>query len=222
MYAPFEEQRSDGQRVLFSEDFKRLCWPLSGTFPTALSVMKTMRGALQEMEPLQRGNGTWHEIAFLPLTQPKVSSINAYVPMLDEYEGNWVAWHRDHEEAEYVANWNLDDHTRPYGKQEEDCTSETDSFIGYIASCCGQNRPEYKARLTVQVKPAAGKEFVTIHDYLSVVHPWMMSLREDIIQAMTVRGDGTDIALESARAMDWKISMRLEGGCSWRQARRGI
>ncbi|ATY58714.1 domain containing [Cordyceps militaris] len=59
-----------------------------------------MRGALQEMEPLQRENGIWHEIAFLPLTQPKVSSINAYIPMLDEYEGNWVAWHRDHKAAE--------------------------------------------------------------------------------------------------------------------------
>lgn len=148
MYVPFEEQWSDGQRVLFSEDFERLCWPLGGLFPTALSVMKTMHGALQEMEPLQQ-NGIWREIAFLPLTQLKVSSINAYIPMLDEYEGNWVVWHRDHETAEYVANWNLDDYTWLYGKQEEDCTLEMGSFIGYIASCCGQDRPEYKAGLIV-------------------------------------------------------------------------
>lgn len=35
-----------------------------------------------------------------------------------------------------------------------------------------------------------------------------MSLYEDIIQCMTVAGDGVNIALESARAEDWKISVR--------------
>lgn len=167
MYSSFEELLSDRQRVRFSEDFKRLYWPLRGTFPAALSVMKTMRGALQEMEPLQSEDGGWHEIAFLPLTEPKVSSVNAYIPMLDEYEGSWVQWHKDHEAAEYMENWNLDDHTRLYGKQEEEYNSDTDSFVGYIASCCGQDRPEYKAGLTVQVKPATGIEFVTIYDYIS-------------------------------------------------------
>lgn len=33
-----------------------------------------------------------------------------------------------------------------------------------------------------------------------------MSLREDIIQAMAVAGDGTGMGLQSARAADWKIS----------------
>lgn len=36
----------------------------------------------------------------------------------------------------------------------------------------------------------------------------MMSLYEDIIQCMTVASDGANIALESARAEDWKISVR--------------
>lgn len=41
-----------------------------------------------------------------------------------------------------------------------------------------------------------------------MVHPWMISLREDIIQAMIVAGDGTNMHPESARAEDWKISVR--------------
>lgn len=41
-----------------------------------------------------------------------------------------------------------------------------------------------------------------------MVHPWMISLREDIIQAMIVAGDGTNMHPEEARAMDWKISVR--------------
>ncbi len=36
-----------------------------------------------------------------------------------------------------------------------------------------------------------------------------MSLREDIMQAMVVASDGTNMALECVRAMDWKISVRL-------------
>lgn len=160
MHPSFEELRSDRQRVVFSEDFKRLFWPLRGTFPTALSVMKTMRGALQEMEPLQRGDGSLHEIAFLPLTLPKLSSINAFVPMLDEYEGNWVAWHKDHAAAKFIMFGDLDDETRA-GTWQADVDTE------YLMRCCGQDRPVHKDGLTVQVKPAAGKEFVTIYDYVS-------------------------------------------------------
>ncbi len=167
MYPSFEDLRRNRQRVVFSEDFKRLCWPLRGTFPIALSVMKTRHGALQEMEPLRRGDGRWHEVTSIPLTEPKVSSINAFIPMLDEYEGNWVAWHEHHEAAEYVINWNLDDDTQPYGEQREDFTSETDSAVGYIVRCCGQDRPEYKDGLTVQVKPSTSEEFVTIYDCVS-------------------------------------------------------
>lgn len=40
------------------------------------------------------------------------------------------------------------------------------------------------------------------------VHPWMMSLREDILGAKIVAGDGCNMAPEEARAMDWKISVR--------------
>ncbi len=153
----------------------------------------------------------------LPLTEPKLSTINASVPMLDEYEGNWVAWHKDHQAVEFVMYRDLDDETR-------NDSWEADLATEYPVRCCGEDRPVHKDGLTVQVKPAAGKEFVTIHDYVSgmlsagilycsrliglVVHPWIMSLREHDIQAMTVAGDGTSMRPESARAMDWKISVR--------------
>ncbi|KAJ3499549.1 hypothetical protein NLG97_g251 [Lecanicillium saksenae] len=190
------------QGVAFSDAFKRLCWPLEGTFPGALSVMKNMRGALEEKEPLQREDGTWHEIASLPLTEPKVSSLKAYVPMLDEYEGNWAAMHKNHETAEYETYEGLDE------DDLEDDASDLGYDTKYLAYCCDQERPEDKEGLSILVTPAEGKEFVTIYDYVSVVHPWIMSLREDIIQAMTVLGDGTNMALELARAMEWKISVR--------------
>lgn len=32
--------------------------------------------------------------------------------------------------------------------------------------------------------------FVTVHDYLSTVHPWLMSMREDILKAKDVWDEG--------------------------------
>lgn len=167
MYPSFEELASDRRRPGFSEDFRRLCWPLSGTFPSALAVMKTMRGALEEMEPLHRGDGSWHEIALLPLTEPKVSSIKATIPLLDQYEPDWVRWHENHNTSKYVTYGDLDDDTRPFGEQQEDGTWEADSDTEYLAKCCGQDRPVHKNGLAVQVKPSAGGDFVTIRDYVS-------------------------------------------------------
>lgn len=167
MYPSFEEMRSGRQVVAMSEEFKRLCWPLSGTFPSAQAVMKTMRGAKEAMEPLQDKNGDWHEIASLPVTEPKVSSIKATLGMLDQYEPGWVRRHENHEAAEYVAYGDLDDDTRPFGEQQEDGTWEADSDTPYLARCCGQDRPVHKRGLSVQVTPAAGEDFVTIRDYVS-------------------------------------------------------
>lgn len=53
----------------------------------------------------------------------------------------------------------------------------------HLLMCCGEKRPRGKA-VSVAVKPAASHGFVTIHDYLSAVHPWLMSLREDILGAI--------------------------------------
>ncbi|EGX93125.1 hypothetical protein CCM_04497 [Cordyceps militaris CM01] len=168
MYPSFEELRSERQRIVFSNHFKRLCWPLRGTFPTALSVMATARGALDEMEPLQRQDGSWHEIATLSLTEPKVSSVNASVFILNQYEADWVVMHEYHETAEYVTYGDLDDETRPFGEQQEDGTWEADADTEYLARCCGQDRPVRKKDLKVQVKATSNK-FLTIQDYVSGV-----------------------------------------------------
>lgn len=38
------------------------------------------------------------------------------------------------------------------------------------------------------VAPVAG-DFVTVHDYLSTVHPWLLSKRDDILTAMGLFDD---------------------------------
>lgn len=51
----------------------------------------------------------------------------------------------------------------------------------YLQACCGTERLVVK-RANVLVK-AAG-ELLTIHDFLSVVHPYLMARRKDIVAAM--------------------------------------
>ncbi|CEJ92920.1 hypothetical protein VHEMI08547 [[Torrubiella] hemipterigena] len=128
--------------------------------------------------------------------------------MLDQYELNWEAWHENHDAAEYVAYGDLDDDTRPFGEQQEDGTWEADLDTPYLARCCGQDRPVHKRGLSVQVTPAGGMDFVTIRDYVAVVHLWMMTLREDIIGAKIVAGGRCHMAPAEARSMNWMISVR--------------
>lgn len=92
-YRSFQELRGDPTvAVVFSPAAKRLVWPLDGVFPTTLSVMKTPR-SVDDFEPyFQQTLSVWHEIAQLPLTEPKVSSVEASV--YDLGRGGGSLWSR--------------------------------------------------------------------------------------------------------------------------------
>lgn len=206
-YRSFEELRRDEVRVLFSPATKRLFWPLDGVFPAAISVMKNPRSAddlelFFQPDTGGNGSGTWHEISQLPLTEPKVSSVEASVYDLEQWEFDWMAWHKDHDgpefDQEYVTYGDLDDEDRPYANDpKEDGSWEEDSDTEFLVKCCGDDRPLRKRGLKLMVTPSAGSEsFVTVQDYVSgkvssltmtsAVHPWLMSLRGDILKAKTV------------------------------------
>lgn len=136
--------------------------------------MKTPRSA-DNLEPYFQqtsGGGPWQEIAQLPLTEPKVSSIEASFYDLEQWEFNWVAWHRDHESdqfnPEYVTYGDLSDEDRPYANEpKEDGSWEEDSDTEFLIRCCGQDRPLRKKGQRLVVTASAGNHFVTVHDYVS-------------------------------------------------------
>lgn len=178
-YRSFEELRGDPTvAVAFSPAARRLFWPLDGVFPAALSVMRTPRSA-DDLEPyLQQnpggaGAGVWHEVAQLPLTEPKVSSAEASAHDLEQWELNWVAWHGHHEVGgpagpEYVTYGDLSDEDRPYATEPKvDGSWEEDPGTEFLVRCCGQDRPLGKRGQKLVVAPAAGGHFVTVHDYVS-------------------------------------------------------
>ena len=54
-----------------------------------------------------------------------------------------------------------------------------------LRRCCGTARPDTQNCSVVVRATAVGEEaFVTVHDFLSVVHPWLMALKGDILAAM--------------------------------------
>ena len=115
------------------------------------------------------GGGTWHEISQLPLTKPKVSSVEVSIYDLDHWEETWLEQHREHTsgDAEYVTYGDLSDDDRPYtSEMKEDGGWESDSDTEFLVRCCGEDRSLRKAARLV-VKPCAGKGFVTVHDYVS-------------------------------------------------------
>lgn len=190
-YPSYEEIRSDLSLVQPTiNGAQRLIWPLNGPL-SSISIMKE-RGNWDSPEPYFQqtsdGSGTWHAVSTMPLSEPKVSSITVSVYDLDLWEDYWLEVHEQHSspggEGEPSARYGrlpdlgLEDEER--GEEEEG--EEEDSNM-QLLMCCDEIRPHGKD-VKLVVKPATrGEGFVTVHDYVSALHPWLMNMREDIVKA---------------------------------------
>jgi hypothetical protein len=166
-YPSYNELRRNGLPAKSTEDVGRLFWHFDGVFPTTISVMKTPRSP-ESLEPYcQPEAGVWHEISQSPLTEPKVSSVEASVYDLRLWLGAWLEQHREHSGGEYVTYGDLSDDERPYAPEmKEDGSWEEDSDTPYLVRCCGEDRPDNKTAKIV-VTPSEGNHFVTVQDYVS-------------------------------------------------------
>lgn len=163
----FEELFSrNHRRPLLTNEAKRIRWVLDGPLETAISVMnQPYHEPDTKPEPYWTSSGGWHALAQEPYTEPKVSSITVSVSQIDDWEDQWRELHLD------CADPPSDDEG-----EDEDFPSE----------CCGEQRP-HPQDMTLVVK--ASKEFVTIHDYVSAVHPWLMRIYDDLLGALAVLDD---------------------------------
>ncbi|KAK3325051.1 hypothetical protein B0H66DRAFT_615498 [Apodospora peruviana] len=216
-YPSYRELAGNFHRVNFSPAVKRLFWPFDGVFPAEICVMKSPRSAADNLEPYFKetdgGDGIWHEIAQMPLTEPKVSSIEASSYDLEQWEYDWVAWHDCHSDSEYVAYGDLDDEDRPYANEmKEDGSWEEDSETEFLTRCCGQDRPLRKRGQKLRVTPASGNNFVTVHDWVSAVHPWLMGLRSDIFLRKNVAR--RPVAYPKPAEMEWMVDLAIGYGPS--------
>lgn len=179
-YPTFEELFNVRTKVTPSTAGRRIFWELNGPFPAALHVMKNIHSPTS-LTPYF-SNGTWHPISQESLCEPKISSVIVSVTQLQNWESDWKDCHMRHGELGEAQEG------RRYGDLSDyDPNGDSDReehLLGY----CGEPRPR-KKNVKILVKAASGT-FVTVHDYLSTVHPWLMGLKEDITKAENVWGIG--------------------------------
>ena len=154
-----EDVKTAGQFLTASLDFLRLRWFARTPASTAISVLDSAVDATSAQQPYydpSRAGGV-HSVAESPASDPPVSPLGVTLAPLDRYEEDWDDAHHQHS-GEFAASAD--------GRQRR-------------VRCCGEGRPGPGPHPDVQ---ASAELFVTIHDIVEAVHPWMLGL-EDRIRA---------------------------------------
>ena len=207
---------------------KLLFMPLEGTVQSAIEVFSDPRDPDTRTPYYDQAAGTYHPVSALPISEPKASSITVHVSELEDWEEYWLTVHEKHTERDAPpgafphAKWGK---LSGGGGDEDDEDDDDDELL----RCCDQDRPLGK-NATLTIKPSKawdGRDggFVTVHDYVSALHPWLVRLRGDILGAMGTR-DGLDEPLGDE--MDLVVncgalhSLGMEPRTSWIGHRKGL
>lgn len=186
-YLTDKELRSSGVSPHSTLATVRLVWSFSGSLETSISVMASAYNVdvLEPyFQPATGGGSPWHVISKSSLTHPPVSAIMATVDDLEIWESDWKDFHRNHSEPDsYSESEDLQ-----YGDLP-DYDPEKDEDPPHLLVCCGTDRPRNKSGGVLVTASQSGPGFVTVHDYITTVHPWLMRNRDDILDAMDRRED---------------------------------
>ena len=200
----YEDLRKAGQFVDRSQAARRLCWAVNGPLTDAISVIEkpwidqdTVAEPYYRHESAAGNASSWHPVSQCPYTEPKVSSVTVTVSPLNEWERQWFELHEEHTELDFP---DLDPKEVVYGSLSNFDPERDEEGLEHLLRCCGLDRPRDKrARLVVKATGA----FVTVHDYVSTVHPWLMSLREDCLAALGVF-DEKSLPAETKLMVAWQ------------------
>ncbi|KAI1109755.1 hypothetical protein F5Y14DRAFT_431321 [Nemania sp. NC0429] len=184
----YEELRRAADPVpIYSPEADRIYWTLNG--PLHSSIWFLSHGSLKPYaQGTDESNLTWHPISQYPLTEPKISSITVSVSPLDDWEGDWLELHRRHADPDPRSNY-CESRWGPLPDYiyipDPDREEEPEGRGLHLLECCGFPRPRH-IKSSIVVKPSPGNEFITIHDYLSTVHPFLLESRQNILSALGV------------------------------------
>ncbi|KAL2064484.1 hypothetical protein VTL71DRAFT_4978 [Oculimacula yallundae] len=176
-YLPFVERNA----TTTPRDARRLVWTLDHDLSLKAAILvKDTSPSLSSQKPYYDSTTeTWHEISQSSLFKPKISSIIVHVYQFDLWEENWLERHLHCEppsdsDSENGVRWGIitdDSDGSDYGDEAQ------------LLECCGEPRPIGKAKGKLVEASSDGQGFVTVHDYVSTIHPWLMSVYEDILVA---------------------------------------
>ncbi|KAL2184989.1 hypothetical protein L209DRAFT_755910 [Thermothelomyces heterothallicus CBS 203.75] len=215
---------------------KLLFMPVQGTVRSAIEVLSNPGDPDTRTAYYDQAAGTYHPVSALPISEPKVSSITVHVSELEDWEENWLNVHKKHSEPDAPdafpdAKWGRLSGGGGGGDEDddEDEDEDDDDDEPQLLRCCKQDRPRGKnAKLTIRPSKAwDGRDggFVTVHDYVSALHPWLVRLRGDILGAMGT-ADGLDEPLGNEMDLvvncDALHSLMMEPRTSWIGHRKGL
>lgn len=189
---------------------KRIFWSLDGPLSTSIKVMETFFNP-DSLEPYFQqttGCNSWHPISESPLTEPKISSTTVYVCELLGWKEQWLEIHSTHIDLDSDVRDQYGDGVEigplPNYNPEED-----EEGPEHLLKCCGTKRPCGKGDPLVVKPTISGNNFITVQGYISAVHPWLISLREDILWT---KGLIDDAPLPA----NTKLMVRLISHITWR------
>ncbi|RYC59772.1 hypothetical protein CHU98_g6434 [Xylaria longipes] len=188
----YEDFRNALKPALHTPEADRIFWTLNGPLHSSIWIMS--RGSLKPYaQGTDESNPTWHPISQCPLTEPKVSSITVEVYEIERWEDDWVDIHYSHmldppEPGEPLSGEGFRYGPLPDYDPDHDELPVSEEQPVYLLECCDEPRPRGKT-FKVVVQPSPGNEFVTIHDYLSTLHPLLLESRDDILDSMSMMYD---------------------------------
>lgn len=208
----YNELRAAGQPVRLSPEARRLFWALDQ--PSLASSIRIMR---EPHDPDHLGalfddNGAVLDPAFAraPLTEPGVSSVTVRADDVESWEDRWLEAHQDHsdppEEEDGEGEAGAGGAMVRWGELPDyDADVDGDDGPPFLLACCGTERPRGRAAREVVVRPSSsstldsssggkgerneGDNFVTVLDYVSAVHPWLLGQRADLLGALGLWDD---------------------------------
>lgn len=203
-----DEQYNRAEPPNINPQTRRLRWSLNGPLKTAITIGRdywydtdevtepyylgpVTNGESTEDEPRTTTTPSWHPISQLPLTDPKVPSVKLSVEPLDDWDYHWMEKHDRHAFPDEKISCNWPDEEVFFGPlpgADEDPTLDGGGDE-HLLVCCSQKRPvgkgvEGKVVVTPTVTEEQGGGFVSIHDFISTVHAYLMGRRDEIIEAM--------------------------------------
>ncbi|KAK4247344.1 hypothetical protein C7999DRAFT_32219 [Corynascus novoguineensis] len=164
----YESLVQSGTPPRASIDYFRLRWYLSGPISDRIEVLSSPFHFESERSPYQTGPDSFHPISRLPVSRPPVSSIRVTIINLSWPLSDWEEEHKS------------------CGPEKKEMlpvpgSGGGDTELPVVVRCCGSDRPDQPS-ITVRAPVTSGEQrpFVSIHDYITTVHPWLLSLESDI------------------------------------------
>lgn len=174
----YEALCSAQQGVRLTDAALRLLWILQGPLSTSVMVMAERQNPDSPREAYFQqtlGGTSWHAVASDALTQPQVASITVTIDVLQIWADEWEESHRHAEPGDEGCVFGQ----RTQGQEAEgEQTQDADEGDGedglVLLRCCGTNRPNMHTPRVVRPLSSFGRQHITVHNYLSAVHPWLM------------------------------------------------